>query len=147
MDDTKRALRAATYKDKSLREECNKIVKENDRLMGIQYENVAIHREVTKKLDNDLQSMIVNHNELDHQLRECKLQNRLDREEFERLLKAINQRSYSNPKDEEKAGTGRQLANSMELLGHDHVHTMMSKVNHRVSEIYHHAHENEEDMR
>ncbi len=49
--------------------------------------------------------MIVNRNELDHQLRESKLQNRLDREEFERLLKAANQRSYSNPKDDEMVFT------------------------------------------
>ncbi len=62
------ALQAASDKEKSLREECEKIVKENDRLMGVQSENVAIHREVTKKLDNELQSMIVNCNELDHQL-------------------------------------------------------------------------------
>ncbi len=98
--------------------------------MSIQSDNVAIHREVTKRLDNDLQSMIVNHNKLHHQLRESKLQNSLDREELERLLKVANQRSYSNPKDEENTGTGRQLANSMELPGHDHVHTMMSKVKH-----------------
>ncbi len=74
--------------------------------MCIQFENVAIHREVTKKLDNDLESMTVNHNGLDHQLRESNLQNRLDKEEFERLVKAANQRSYSNPKDEENAATG-----------------------------------------
>ncbi len=115
--------------------------------MGIQSENVAIHREVTKRLDNNLQSMIVNCNELDHQLREGKLQNRLDREDFKRLIKAANQHSYSNPKDVENAGTGRQLAYSTELPGHDHVHTMMSKVKHRVSEIYHHPHENEDDIR
>ncbi len=106
MDDKKMALQATSDREKSLREECEKIVKGNDRLMGIQSENVAIHREVTKKLDNEWQSMIVNHNELDHQLRESKLQNRLDREEFERLLKAANQRSYSNPKDDEMAVTG-----------------------------------------
>ncbi len=116
VDDKKRALRAATDKEKSLRAECNKIVKENDRLMGIQSDNIAIHREVTKRLDNNLQSMIVNHNELDHQVRESKLQNRLHREEFERLLKVANQRNYSNPKDEENTGTGCQLANSTELL-------------------------------
>ncbi len=71
----------------------------------------------------------------------------MDREEFERLLKAANQHSYSKPKDAEMAVTGRQIANCTELPGHDHVHTMMSKVKHRVSEIYHHPHENEEDMR
>ncbi len=74
--------------------------------------------------------MIVNRNELDHQLKESKLQNRLDREEFERLLKVANQRSFSNPKDEENTGTGHQLVNSTELPGHDH-----------------HPHENEDDMR
>ncbi len=131
MDDKKMALQA-------LMKDCEKIVNENDKLMSIQSENVAIHREVTKKLDNELQSMIVNRNELDHQLRESKLQNRLDREEFEGLLKAANQRSYSNPKDDEMAVTGRQLANSKQLPGHDHVHTIMSKVKHRMSEIYHH---------
>ncbi len=105
VDDKRMALQAASDKEKSLREECEKIVKENHMLMCIQSENVAIQREVTKKLDNELQSMIVNHNELDHQLRESKLQNRMDREEFEKLLKATNQCSYSNPKDDEMAIT------------------------------------------
>ncbi len=147
VDNKKRALCATTDKEKSLSEECDKIVKENDRLMGVQSDNAAIHREVTKRLDNDLQSMIVNRNELDHQLRESKLQNRLDREEFERLLKAANQHSYSNPKDEENTGTGHELANSTELPGHDLVHMIMSKVKRRVSEIYHHPNESEDNMR
>ncbi len=98
-------------------EEWDKILKENDRLMSIQSDNVTIHREVTKKLDNDLQSMIVNCKELHDQLRENKLQNRLNREEFERLLKSANQHSYSNE-------TGRQLVNSIELPCHDHVCTI-----------------------
>ncbi len=89
--------------------------------MSIQSDNVTIQREVTKKLDNDLQFMIVNCKELHDQLRENKLQNRLNREEFERLLKAANQHSYSNPKDKENTETGRQLANSIELPCHDHV--------------------------
>ncbi len=44
MDNKKMALQAASDKEKSLREKCEKIVKENDRLRGIQSENVAIHR-------------------------------------------------------------------------------------------------------
>ncbi len=91
--------------------------------------------------------MIVNHKELNHQLRESKLQNRLDREEFERLQKVANQHNFSNLKDEENTGTVHQLENSKELPGHDHVHMMMSKVKHQVSEIHHHPHENENDMR
>ncbi len=62
LDDKKRALCATTDTEKSLREECDKIVKENDRLIGIQSDNVAIHRKVTQRLDNDLQSIIVNGN-------------------------------------------------------------------------------------
>ncbi len=54
MDDKKRVLRAVADKEKSLRSECDRIVKENNRLLGLQSENVAIHRQVTNRLDNDL---------------------------------------------------------------------------------------------
>ncbi len=59
------ALHASADKEKSLRSECERIVKKNN---------------------NDVKSMITDRNELDHQLRESKLQSRLDKEEFERLL-------------------------------------------------------------
>ncbi len=48
-------------------------------LLGIQSENVAIHRQVTNRLDNDQKSIITDRNELDKQLRESKLKSRLDR--------------------------------------------------------------------
>ncbi len=91
VDDKKRALCATADKEKFLRAECERIVKENDRLLDIQSENVAIHRQVTNRLDNDLKSMITDHNELEQQLRESKLPSRLDKEEFERLLPLANQ--------------------------------------------------------
>ncbi len=86
VDDKKRALHTTADKEKSLRAECERIVKENDRLLSIQSGSVEIHREVTNRLDNDLKSMITDHNKLDQQCRESKLQSRLDREEFERLI-------------------------------------------------------------
>ncbi len=91
MDDQKRALHATADKEKSLRSECKRIVKENYRLLGIQSENVAIHRQVTSRLDNDLKSMMTDRNKLEQQLRESKLQSRLDKEAFEILLQLANQ--------------------------------------------------------
>ncbi len=101
-----------------------------------------MYREVTQKLDNDLQAMIANRNELEHQLRDNKLMIRMEREEYEKHLDTANQCSMafqklSNP-NEEKALTGRQLANSTELPGHGHGVTMMSKVQHR---MYHQRHQ------
>ncbi len=54
-------------------------------------------------------------------------------------LTLFNQRSmafqkFSNP-NEDNALTGRQLANSTELPGHGHGATMISKVEHRMSNI------------
>ncbi len=46
------------------------MVKENDKYLESQ--NVTIHREVTTKLDEDLQSMTVIRNKPDHQLRASK---------------------------------------------------------------------------
>ncbi len=68
MDNKKRANRITADKEKSLRSECENIVKENDRLLGIQSENVAIRRQVNNRLDNDLKSMITDRNELDQRL-------------------------------------------------------------------------------
>ncbi len=65
IDDKKMALRAAANKERSLRAECEIIVLENDRLMVRQSENVAIHRELTKRLDDDLKSMTANCDELE----------------------------------------------------------------------------------
>ncbi len=122
----KRAICTAADKEKYLRLECERIVKENDRLLSIQSENEAIYRQVTNMLDNDLKSMIIDHNELDQQLRESKLQSKMYREEFERHLQLANQskvvvqkekgneslshqeaRKFHNP-------TGRHMANSTE---------------------------------
>ncbi len=57
VEDKKRALIAAADKEKSLRAECERMVKENDKLRSLQSQNVTIHREVATKLDEDLQSM------------------------------------------------------------------------------------------
>ncbi len=104
-----------------------------------QSQSAAMHREVTQKLHNDLQSMIANCNELDHQLRDSKLMIRLEREEYEKCLDTVNQRSIAFQKfsnsNEEKALTGRQLAKSTDLPGHGHGAMMMSKVQHRMSDI------------
>ncbi len=83
--------------------------------------------------------MIANCYKLDNQLRDSKLTIRMEREEYEKCLDTANQHSMSfqklsNP-NEEKALTGRQLAISMELPGHRHGATMMSKVQHRMSDI------------
>ncbi len=88
-------------------------------------------------------------NELDDQLRAIKYQNRLDIEKFERLLQIANQckvgvqkeeenesfshrdaHKFSDPRDEDKSRTSHHMANSIELPGHDHASTMMSKVKH-----------------
>ncbi len=131
MEDKTAALRAAAEKEKSLREEYLKIKIENDKLVTKQSQSAAMDREVTQKLDNNLQSMIANRKELDHQLRDSKLMIRLEREEYEKCLDTANQRSmafqkFSNP-NEEKALTGRQLANSIELPCHGHGAMKMSK--------------------
>ncbi len=97
----KRALRTTDNKEKSLQSECKRIVKENDRLLGIQSENVAIHRQDTSRLDNDLKSMMTDRNKLQQQLIEGKLQFTLDKEEFERVLQLANQRKVAVWKEEE----------------------------------------------
>ncbi len=164
--DKKNPLLAVIEKEKSLRAECERMIKENDKLKYLQSQNVTIHSEVTIKLDEDLQSMTAVRNKLDHQLRARKYQNRLDREEFKRLLQVANQpkvsvqkeeenksfshqnaHKYSNPKDEDNFRTGRQMVNSTELPGHDHASTMMSKVKPRMSDILPQPHENEEEVR
>ncbi len=151
VEDKSAALRAAEKKEKSLRKEYLKIKIEHDKLLAKQSQSAAMHREVTQKLNNDLQSMIANCNELDHQLRDSKLTIRLEREEYEKRLDTVNQRSMafqklSNP-NEEKALTSRQLANSTELPGHGHGATMMSKVQHRMSDIITNPIANEDNVR
>ncbi len=101
VEDKKRALIAVADNEKSLRAECERMVKENDKLRYLQSQNVIIHREVTTKLDEDLQSMTAVRNELDDQLRASKYQNRLDREKFERLLQIANQCKVAVQKEEE----------------------------------------------
>ncbi len=49
--DKQRALEAAADTEKSLRAECEKMRKENDKLSHLQSVNVTFHREVTTKLD------------------------------------------------------------------------------------------------
>ncbi len=66
-----------------------------------------MHREVTMKLDSELQSMIANCNELDHQLRESKLKIRLERDTVNKHSMAFQK--FANP-NKDKALTGRQLA-------------------------------------
>ncbi len=71
----------------------------------------------------------------------------MDREENERRLDTANQHSmafqkFSNP-NEDKALTGRQLANSTDLPGA----TMMSKVQHRMSDITRNPIANEDNVR
>ncbi len=43
--------------------------------------------------------------------------------------------------------TVHHMANNTGLPGHDNVHTIMSKVKHRVSDILPQSHENEEEAR
>ncbi len=90
--------------------------------------------------------MIVCHNELQQQLRVMNLQKNLNREEFEKRLQIANQHNLVIHTDEEdksfshrfrpnlpksnssvndSSRAGRQLANSTELPGHDHVTTVM----------------------
>ncbi len=101
--------------------------------------------------------MTVVQNKLDLHLRVSKLQNILDREEFERLLQVANQRKvvlqkdeedesfshryvhkYLNAKDEDKFRTSHHMVNSTKSPGHDHASTVMSKVKHLVSAIFPH---------
>ncbi len=102
-------------------------------------------------------------NELLQILRESKFQSDLDKEEFEKQLQVDNQckvaayneeeydsfsdrngQNHSNPRNEDNFRTGRHVAHSTELTGHDHALAMMSKVRHQISEI---PHENEEEIR
>ncbi len=92
---------AAADKKKSLRAECESMVKENDNSRYLQSQNVTNHREVTTKLDEDLQSMTAVQNEFDDQLRASKYQNGLDREKYETLLQIANQRKVAVQKEEE----------------------------------------------
>ncbi len=55
--DKQRALEAAAEMEKSLIAECERMKDENDKLMKLNSANVTFHREVTAKLDEDLQSM------------------------------------------------------------------------------------------
>ncbi len=140
VEDKKRALIETADMEKSLRAESERMVKENDKLRYLQSQNVTIHRDVTKKLDEDLQSMTVARNKLDDQLRASKYQNRLHREKLERLLRIDNQHKvavqkeeenesfsqrdalkFSDPRDKDKSRTSRYMVNSKELPGHDHV--------------------------
>ncbi len=79
IEDTSAALSEAAHKEKSLREEYLRIKIENDKLKSKQSQSAAMHIEVNMKIDSELQSMTVDRNELDHQLRDSKLMIRLER--------------------------------------------------------------------
>ncbi len=86
VEDKSAALCDAAQKEKSLREEYLKIKIENDKLKTKQFQSVAMHKEVAQKLDSEMQSMIADQNELEHQLRDSKLMIRMEREEYEKRL-------------------------------------------------------------
>ncbi len=86
-----------------MRAECDRMVKENDKLRYLQTQNVTIHEEVTSKLDEELQSTIEDRNKLDDKLKASKFRNRLDREEFEKLLQLANQHIVAVQKEENKS--------------------------------------------
>ncbi len=134
---------------------------EKDKLKKLNSVNVTFHRDITDKLDSDLQSMTQVSNELQQQLRVMNLQKNLDRKEFEKWLQIVNQytvvvhtderdESFSHrlrhnlPKPNCSSRTVHQLVNSTELPGHDHATIMMSKVSCCVSEILPQPHEDEE---
>ncbi len=95
VEDKSAALREAAHKEKSLREKYLRIKIENDKLKMKQSQSAAMHKEVTIKLDSELQSMTADHNELDYQLRDSKLTIRLDREEYEKHFDTANQHSMA----------------------------------------------------
>ncbi len=64
---------------------------EKDKLKKLNSVNVTFHRDITDKLDSDLQSMTQVSNELQQQLRVMNLQKNLDRKEFEKWLQIVNQ--------------------------------------------------------
>ncbi len=124
VEDKTSALYAAAEKEKSLRAEYERIRIENDRLMAKQSQSAAMHREVTNRLYNDLQSMRAYRNELDHELRESKLMIRLEREEYEKHLHIANQCSIALLK------STNTVEEKLELPGHGHAAMMMSKAEH-----------------
>ncbi len=69
---------------------------------------------------------------------------RLGREEYERRVDTTNQHSMAFQKF--KALTGLQLVNSTELPAHSHGATMMSKVQHRMSDITRNPIANEDNI-
>ncbi len=104
---------------------------ENDKLKKLNSVNVTFQRDVTVKLDEDLQSVTIIRNELQQKLRKSNFQKNLDREEYERLLQIADQcnvavrneeednsfslryrQNDSNPnyRSESNPGTGLQLA-------------------------------------
>ncbi len=149
---------------------CEKIIEKNDKLKKMNSMNIIFHRELSEKLDSDLQSMTVFRNDLQEELRIMKLKNEFEREEFEKDLLITNQRRVVEHNDEEdesishqlrpsrtnynestnsNSRTGRQLAiaNSTELPGHDPATTVMPKVTYRMSEILPQPHDDEEELR
>ncbi len=80
------ALKRASRNERSLLLECEMMRDENDKLKKLNSANVTFQRDITDKLDGDLQSMTLVRNELQQQLRFMNLQKNLDREEFEKCL-------------------------------------------------------------
>ncbi len=99
--DKQRSLEAVADTEQSLRAECEKMRKENEKLNHLQSVNVTFHRDVTTKLDKDLQSMTSAQNELLQKLRVSKFQSDLDREEFKKQLQVANQRKVATHNEEE----------------------------------------------
>ncbi len=67
-------LERGSRNERSLLLECKKMRDENNKLKKLNSVNGTFHRGITDKLDEDLQSMILVHNELQQQLRIMNLQ-------------------------------------------------------------------------
>ncbi len=63
------ALERANRNEQLLILECEKMRDENDKLKKLNSVNVTFDRDITDKLDSDLQSMTQVHNELQQQLK------------------------------------------------------------------------------
>ncbi len=99
--ESQEALERANRNERSLILECEKMINENDKFKKLNSVNITFQRDITEKLDSDLQSMIQVHNELHQHLRVMNLQNNLDSEEFQKWLKIANRCTVVIHTDEE----------------------------------------------
>ncbi len=60
------------------------MISDNDKLKKLNSMNIKLQREITNKLDGDLQNMTISCNDLLQELRVKKLKNEFEREEFEK---------------------------------------------------------------